>query len=629
MPIRHIPPKETRRWTGNYLGNYYGTLWKTHNIDLDRNEGQVGLASRMEIVIDSGDFTGTLSTFSNFIRTNADGTDRYWALRNRFGLLKTDSQQPENQTMPSDSWDSDALDSSPPSPIDFTIHGNDSRNDSGQNKLIVTTDSGDIAVLNDTGNNAWTGSWWVTKQSQPALSTNYLRHPIEFFPFRKITLVGDVNLIHTIHRPSDSQNDTVSYARLVLPNNLVALHIFTTTNRAWILTYDKFGGEGSVVEWDGFSQSYNNIHKIYSMAALTGVNYKDTPIILNSQGSILEFTGRGFVPMERNGQKVMFPMIEEPVGRLGGGTDTSFGADVFPRGSAVGEDDLVYFNMGSDSGAFRQASGIWCLNPRTGRLYNKYAFGQYGDSVDYGQQVTADAGGLLWITSGAGPLPIVRRNLLAGHTIRFTATTGRVAAHLLEDPTITTPQRGNFITQYIPADEVLEFWDTLWLKYKRFASSGNSIIVKARGTRPMIASGGTSLEKTITWTAATTFTVTLAAADDALQVGDEVDVVAGGNAGFLSHITDISGAHGALQTITVDETMTTTSGTATARFDRWKKIGTVTSADHFHQKINIGIDYSFIQFKVELRGVPRELEVQELIVSSRNSIKEVNEFKQN
>ena len=79
----------------------------------------------------------------------------------------------------------------------------------------------------------------------------------------RIVLVGDANLIHTISRPSDTQNDTVSYGRLTLPFDYISRHIFTTTNRSWILCYGRFGKEGVVVEWDGFSQTYNEIHKLY------------------------------------------------------------------------------------------------------------------------------------------------------------------------------------------------------------------------------------------------------------------------------------------------------------------------------------------------------------------------------
>jgi len=286
----NIPPKNTRRWSGIYSGKYYGTLWKTFNVDFDREEGQVMLSRRMQRVQDTSAVAGD-AVYSAFIRTDADCEDRYWGLRLREGLAKTDSS---STPTPADSWDTDAIASSPVTPVDFTIHGNDSRNDSGRNKLLVTLDSGDIAVLNDSGNNAWTASWWATKHSQAALDTEALFRPIDYFPFRKITTVGSGNLIHTIHRPSDTQNDTLSFARLTLPKVLNTQHIFHTGNRQWILTHNKFGGEGQIVEWDGFTESYNDIHSAHGLAALSGVNWNGIPVILNDRGKFLEFTGNGF-----------------------------------------------------------------------------------------------------------------------------------------------------------------------------------------------------------------------------------------------------------------------------------------------------------------------------------------------
>src|SRR3990172_8746820 len=128
----------------------------------------------------------------------------------------------------------------------------------------------------------------------------------------------------------------------------------------------------------------------------------------------------------------------------------------------------------------------------------------------------------------------------------------------------------------------------------------------------MLNESGSMFDPTITWTAASTFTVTLNASADALQVGDEVEGLTGANAGLLAHITATSGAHGALQTVTIDESVTTTTGDSVGTFQRWKKLGTITSTSVYEQFMNTGIDSSFIQFKVELRGPNRELEIAEL-----------------
>lgn len=611
MPSINIPPNQIRRWTGPYLGDYYGVLSKTGNVDLDRREGKVTLSRRMERIEDTGDFTGN-APYTAFTRTNADCEDRYWGLRLREGLAKTDSA---SSPLPSDSWDTDAISNSPTSPVDFTVHGNDSRNDSGRNKLLVTLDSGDISVLNDSGNNAWTASWWITKQSQVKLDTTVLFRPIEYFPFVKKSIVGSGNLIHTIQKGTDTENDTVSASRLAIPKNLNAHHIFTTDNRAWITTHHKLGGMSQVVEWDGSSENYNDIHDIYGLAGLSGVNYFGTPIILNDRGTFLEFSGDGFVPMERNGQKIAFPLAEGA--SLVSGKDTSMVVSVAPRGMSVGEDNMIYINVkeGTVDGE-RMAAGIWCLDPQSGRLYNKYALGRWGDSTDYGMKQIARPGGLMSI-----PSSVTSRNLLAGGRINTTATAGeQTGIWLLEAETSTTLTRGYFITQFIPSTEIKDAWDSIWVKFKRFMTSGSQIILKARGTRSLYLANRRPLSATITWTSTTTFTLTLASGDDSLSVGDEVEVLNGVNAGYLAHITAISGAHAAQQTITIDETVPTGSSTSVARFDRWKKLQVISNTTKYEDAVPCGIQSSFLQLKGELRGLANEQELSELVLNYNTNL---------
>lgn len=618
MPSINIPPASIRRWTGPYTGNFYGTLWKTFNVDLDRNDGKVMLSRRFERIEDTiSDFTGD-NAYVAFIRSNADCTDRYWALANNGGLQKTDSATPEHTTAPSDSWDTDALANTPSGCRDFTVGGNDSRNDSGRNKLYVTTDTGDIAVLNDTGNNVWTASWWVSKQSKPRLTQGVITRPIQYFPYIKKVLVGSSNLIHTIQRPTDTSNDTLTYARLVLPKDLNARHIMTTGNRAWILTDHKYGGQGQIVEWDGFSETYTNIHKAYGVAALSGVDYNGVPIVLNSKGKFLEFNGNGFEPMVRNGQEIAFPIASNA--SLISGTDTAIVVSVFPRGMTVAEDGLIYINVAESTiTSERQVAGIWCLDPRTGRLYNKYSLGQWGDSTDYGHQKMSTPGGIYSL-----PASVTGRSLLAGGVINTTATGGaQTGLWLLDAETATTLTKGYFITQYIQATEVRDQWESLWLRFRRFIATGSQFVVKARGVRSLYLANLRPLQATCTFTSTTTFTLTLAAGDDALAVGDEIEIQNGVNAGQLAHITTISGAHAALQTITIDETLKTGSSTAIIRFDRWRKLGVISTTSKYEDNVNIGLDSSFIQFKVELRGQASDVELSDMIANFNINLKNI------
>ena len=91
----------------------------------------------------------------------------------------------------------------------------------------------------------------------------------------------------------------------------------------------------------------------------------------------------------------------------------------------------------------------------------------------------------------------------------------------------------------------------------------------------------------------------MAAADRALVVGDEVEIVQGVGAGRTAHITVISGAHAASQTITVDETITgATTQTAKARFQTWKKIATYNSQSDEMSNFPVPEGSNWVQFKI-------------------------------
>lgn len=608
----NIPPSTTRRWSGVYQGNYYGTLFRTHGVDFDRSEGKVALSRRLTKVTDTTDTnTDTLGAIKAFIQSDASGSSRWWALSDcgASGIKALYYTIGDSLTDPTSSWSVDTISGSPTNCRDFTVFENDTRGDSAnKNQLFVSLDS-DIAVLNDTGNNDWKTNWWSSKEGHTGdsgLDTG-VPHPIQYFPFRRLVLLGSKNKVHTISRPTDTQNDTSTVNRLLFPKELETRHIFHTSTRAWILCKNLYGGNGKVVEWDGFSESYNEIYDALSTTPLAGVNYKETPIIVNNRGMILEFNGAGFAPMVRNGQVISLPVAEEPSGQI---------TDIAPRGMTVGEDGLIYINVrhGGVTGAagtssHKQNSGIWCLNPISGRLYTKHALGGW-DSLGDGAQRVGDVGAIHALNPSQST-----RGFLVGGSYLSTATVSKHAIWTLEAPTSSTAAKGYFITQFIPATEIRDFWDSMWLRFQRFATATNRIVVKAKGVTSLKNASYEPLDKTITWTSTTTFNMNTSATDDEVAVGDEVEILGGDNAGTLAHITSISGVHGGAQDITIDETVNSSSATALARFDRWKKCGTITTASKYESSVNVGVRASFVQFKIELRGPFREMELENLSVN--------------
>lgn len=594
-----IPNIKTRRWTGPYLGNYYGDIYRTFNVDLDNSPGHITLSRRFVRIADTSDSnTLTLQVVNAFIRTDADQTDRYWGLSGSGALIKTQSGSPLDLT--SVGWVSDPIASSPTDARDMTIHENDTNDDSGHNRLMVTRDT-DIAVLNDTAAATWNVNWWVSTKGQTGLKTG-VPHPIEYFPYRRISLVGDGNQVHTIDKLS-----AVSYGRLILPNNYQVEHIFVTPFRAWILCSGKFGQNGAIVEWDGYSETYNYIHDVQSSFPLTGVNYNGVPFVINNRGLILEYNGSSFGTMTRNGQKITLPFYEE------NGNSFSGNGSIARRGMTVTDDGLIYINMQAPPFASKkQLGGIWCLDPIRGQLYLKHAL---SFSTDFGNQSDYTPGAV----KAVNPTSSLSSSsyLLAGGNINTnlgTVTNNCIwAIHRVFNSVVL--QRGHFITQLIPASKIQDFWDTIWTRISAFKSANDLIIVKAKGINSLTNSSKNPLESIITWTSTTTFTVTASAGDDPFAVGDEIEVLSGKNDGLLAHITQISGAQFALQTVTIDEVANNNSGLARCRFDRWKKLGVINDSSKYAVALKIGITSTFIQFKLELRGLPADFDVKSLVIN--------------
>jgi len=595
-----LPPQ--KRWTGPYLGEYEGTLWRTFNVDLENNPGNITLSRSFSSVTDTTTATN-LGVIDAFIRTNASNVDRWWGVSRNGRLFRTDS---DSSTFPTTTWNQDSLDSTPTDAKDFTVHERDSDSYAGEDQLFVTRDS-TIAVLNDLATNVWNGNWWVTTKghggSDCALKTG-VPHPIEYFPLVRTTLVGDANFIHTIDK-----SDCTTPRRLTLPPYYQVESIFTTAYRTWILCSGLRGMNGAIVEWDGSSTTYNRIYDAQSIYPLAGVNYNDIPIVVNNRGMILEFDANGFSQMVRGGQKISFPFYGEGSNAFVVNTSK---LPIAPRGMTVTDDGLIFINVKEPGlASHRQMGGIWCLNPFTGNFYSKHSLSNGGDT-DFGNQIIDAPGAIKLINASASGLTN-DAYLLAGGRVESSVGTTFSRIWAFNRAYGGSTRKGYFITQYLHSDSIQEMWDAIWVKFSAFKSSNDRIIIKARGVNPLVDVNKRPLQATCTWTGATTFTVTLDSGDDTLVVGDEIETLTGRNTGQLAHITVISGSHGALQTITIDESFTATSGTSTIRFDRWKKLGVINNTTKYFTPLNVGISSSFIQFKIELRGPSVDFNIQSLI----------------
>ncbi len=177
--------------------------------------------------------------------------------------------------------------------------------------------------------------------------------------------------------------------------------------------------------------------------------------------------------------------------------------------------------------------------------------------------------------------------------------------------------RGYFITPKIFSARITDTFNNIVLKFSKFTSELDKIIIKYRLSDDrrdsVVISAATDWKAT--WTSSTTFTTTQADFANAV-VGDEVEFLRGAAAGLTAHITAISGT--STYTVTIDETYDNYVAGDLSRFvfRNWRKFATLTLADnpegYFDRQL--GETGKFIQLKVELRGIG--VRVEELLIDN-------------
>lgn len=238
---------------------------------------------------------------------------------------------------------------------------------------------------------------------------------------------------------------------------------------------------------------------------------------------------------------------------------------------------------------------------------------QFLPQSDFGQNITSFAG-------------LVRRighyqnEQTASSYIFGARSVPNVGAETTADAICATAQwgenRGWIMTQKLFSPAVTEHWEKLYVKARGLKTPADEIVVKYRYQEDtnmpiyMTQSGGSL----ITWASQTSFTTTKDLSN--VQVGYEVEIIAGAGSGYLAHITDISEDAGTY-TVTIDETIRNivATNTAYAIIDNWIKAPTTMTyaSNKDYLEVPIAKSSKWIQFKFELRGDGVSIEEYEII----------------
>ena len=349
--MRFKIPKDGK-WSGVFPGEESGIIYAAKSIDLERYKGKVALADSYSDIVNSGSLAN-LTTPIAFVRSSADGTDRYWANGGR--LFKTTNTNPET------GWAQDAIASTPTAPlydlIDFV------------GALICPT-STDLSRL---ASGVWTASWWQGTLAQSALTAN----PHRFFILAGSLCFTDGRLIH-------SYDGTIVRPDLTLPQGFIGYGGLVLGGIVYIFGQQIGGGETHIYTWDGITQEEIAKYPVGDSEVLGGW-VADSVYIVTKKGYIKRFNGVGFGTVQQ------FPTAEfqQQI------------TSIHPNGISVSENIAkILVNFGAISNT-RLVSGLWNYDMGSKNLYNSGSV-RNTSTKDYAQHELADVGALKQTSVGQG-----------------------------------------------------------------------------------------------------------------------------------------------------------------------------------------------------------------------------------
>lgn len=586
MPVFKIPHPTTKRFFQANKGGLFGNIFATWNMDFFSAPGKIRISPQTEVAISSDDDAQMLHPIA-FVRTDADGTDKWWALCHTV-LFKSNSSDPTS------AWAQDAIANSPSSCSHLYSDMVEFNGD-----LIVSRSQN----LDKLSGGAWTTSWWTGagELNQTALTAS-TPHPLHATDDLKL-LIGDINFVHMV-----DENDNVSYKRLKFPPQYNVSWIRSKGKIIWVGCRNTIGGNAKVFWWDGYSENYNDGYEITGPECYAGVIKNGIPYTVNKKGELLKFTGGGF------SQVATFPVFPHINKFLN--SDLNVPVPIRRNGMGV-IDNEIHILCSAVTAASNlpelenMLAGVWAFSENNG-LHHRYSITKDTGAgiVDYGSPIIRYGGAIAETNPAQGKM------LLGATMYKDKGYGGGTAIYVIcyvnTDDDIA--KSGYFITSEMTINEIEEQWQKMWLKIKKLANATDKIIVKYR-TESKSFGDPDSFQSTGSWTADDTFTSTDNLSN--VAVGDEVEVGSGEGSGLYARINSISEAAGTY-TVVLDETVSGASGSMSFRVWNWKKIGSDITSQTIKQKVlPLSPNSTWIQFKIILFGTGSSPELEEVITKSK------------
>jgi hypothetical protein len=540
-----------------------GNIWSSQDLDLTENVGRIRLAPRGMIVTKSDDDDVTdMTTPVAFRMYRHSNTDRIWAIAGKMMYNAGDT---------SDVFITDATSNSP------------AVGDGSDMELF----NGALYVIGTSEIRKFDGTWTEIGSNIGTSTTSCCVFGGRLYYSNSTSKISSISLADVNSNPSGTPN-TVDFTLQLADNGAGGSTVNTITcirassTRIWIATIDKTGiqhsagRQGKVMEWDGASNQVQKIYYLDSIGALSMIIKDDIPYIVDANGKLQKFNGSGFTTV-----------AELPVPTsvyLRNPTNSVTQQFIHNRGMIIRNDRiLMLINNRVDDAENtileNLPSGVWEYDETIG-LYHKYSISQWQYDVtttqtDYFQNRIADIGALFNAKSTSdssdlnGDILMGVQYFLNGDDATDGGTTSdRLYGIFINDTQNLIGKVGYFVTTKIDSQNVTEVWQRCYAIYKNLLNESDRIVIKYRVKEV------DPIEVRVSWTSETVLTST----EDlsTIQIGDEVEITQGTGGGQIEHITAISEESGTY-TVTLENAVTGATGDSRARFQKWKKIKTITN----------------------------------------------------
>lgn len=538
-----ILPQKNNNWNPAYIGDFFGDLIETFNINLSRNQGKISLSDKLfphTVTADIGGGIGLPTTFLYTDFNSGNGTKSFFAGCDKVFLA----------TAYTSNFAADSLTSSPTgmSDSESVIHGK-----TNNNADIVVLHKGlgntDLYRFNrDVSTSTWATNWWTSTLAQPALSgtTPVL---LKVFGNAPALFILNGNALHSVGTPGTSSTPAastdVTYNRLVFKAGYQGNWIAATSEKIYIGLKDSRGDTypSFVEEYDPFSETVREIK--VQQGATIGFLSENILNIIDIKGNLKSYTGNGF----QTYASMPTAFIDGAIIRL-----------PHRNGIAI-VDDKICFNMPACSGInplvitdFLYHGGVWIYDREFKRLYHSASpVTSRANIQDVGcSQIVS---GALFDIGNAADTTQKSGYYFAGMQAEVTAgggfTQGIFSNVVLGGGTSAYAANwGHFKTAKIKSSEIQTNWRNVLVKYtgREFPSGAGTgtIIVKYRTIDTPNQYGiiaGNITNSTGTWTATTSTAAFLTIHGTAVlnvAVGDEMFVWQGRGAGVSAEVSAIN-----------------------------------------------------------------------------------------